>query len=169
MRSIHDFCTLAASGSVFIITDFSSCLHQSHHLIKDMRFFAFRTIENSHSKYWLPQGKTFGESDFPFAITYIVSFITCAFDLSTLCAFWIDDGIIKVDNFHDKNWEDVASCIRSFIATLFSALCLLVNQKCDFQPSIEKTWVGLWNTAESNFIKAAKLNIWIDCLRHSLC
>ena len=177
MRSIHDlrlvnryimaiaftlftafnFCTLVASGSVFIITDFSSCWHQLRHLIKDMRFFAFRTIENGHSKYWLPQGKTFGESDVPFAITHLVSFITCLFNLFTLCSFWIDDGIIKVGNIHDANWIEVASCIRSFTAELFSALCLLVNQKCDFQPSIEKPWVGLWNTAEGTFIQAAKL------------
>ena len=177
MRSIHDlrlvnryimaisftlftafnFCALAVAGSVFIITDFSSCWHQLRHLIKDMRFFAFRTIENGHPKYWLPTGKTFGESDVPFAITHLVSFITCLFNLFTLCSFWIDDGIIKVGNIHDSNWTEVASCIRSFTAELFSVLCLLINHKCDFQPSVEKPWVGLWNTAEGTFIKAAKL------------
>ena len=96
------------------------------------------TVENGHFKYWLPLGKTFGESDVPFAITHLVSFITSLFNLFTLCAFWIDDGIIQVGNINNENWVETASCIRSFTAFLFSALCLLVNQKCDFQPSIEK-------------------------------
>ena len=152
-----NFCNLAADGSAFIITDFSSCWHQLRHLIKDMRFFAFRTVENGHFKYWLPLGKTFGESDVPFAITHIVSFITSLFNLFTLCAFWIDDGIIQVGNINNENWVETASCIRSFTAFLFSALCLLVNQKCDFQPSIEKPWVGFWNSAEGTFIQARKL------------
>jgi len=152
-----NFCTLANEGSAFIITDFSSCWHQLRHLIKDMRFFAFRTVENGHFKYWLPLGKTFGESDVPFAITHLVGFITSLFNLFTLCAFWIDDGIIQVGNINDTNWIETASCIRSFTAFLFSALCLLVNQKCDFQPSVEKPWVGFWNTAEGTFIQARKL------------
>jgi len=179
MRSIHDlrlinryimkisfslftafnFCNLSAEGSVFIVTDFSKCWFQMRHLVQDMMYFAFRTIEQGHYKYWLPTGKTFGESDVPFAITHLVSYITALFSLFTLCAFWIDDGIIHVGNVNEGNWVQIASRIRVFAAFIFSALCLIVNDKCDFQPSIEKPWVGLWNTASKPYIKAEKIRV----------
>ena len=152
-----NFCNLAADGAVFIVTDFSKCWHQLKHLSKDMKYFVFRTVENGQVKYWLPLGKTFGESDVPFQITELISYVTALFSLFTLCSFWIDDGIIQVGNVNEENWKRLASRIRIFTAKIFSKLCLIVNDKCDFQPSIEKPWVGLWNAGRSTFLKAEKL------------
>ena len=152
-----NFCNLAMDGAVFIVTDFSKCWHQIKHLAQDMKYFVFRTVSEGNAQYWLPLGKTFGESDVPFAITELVSYLTALFNLFTLCSFWVDDGIIKVGNMRDKNWFNVASRIRIFAAKAFSKLCLIVNDKCDFQPSIEKPWVGLWNSGGSTFLKAEKI------------
>ena len=152
-----NFCLLAMDGAVFIVTDFSKCWHQIKHLAQDMKYFVFRTVSDGQAQYWLPLGKTFGESDVPFAITELVSYLTALFNLFTLCSFWVDDGIIKVGNIKDANWKKVASRIRCFSAKAFSKLCLIVNDKCDFQPSIEKPWVGLWNAGGSTFLKAEKI------------
>ena len=152
-----NYCNLAESGAVFIVTDFSKCWHQLKHLAKDMKYFVFRTVEGGQAKYWLPLGKTFGESDVPFQITELISYVTALFSLFTLCSFWIDDGIIQVGNVHAEGWKLLASRIRTFTAKVFCKLCLIVNDKCDFQPSIEKPWVGLWNSGRSTFLRAEKL------------
>ena len=163
-----NFCNLAETGAVFIVTDFSKCWHQLKHLAKDMKYFVFRTVEGGQAKYWLPLGKTFGESDVPFQITELISYVTALFSLFTLCSFWIDDGIIQVGNVHVAGWKLLASRIRTFTAKVFCKLCLIVNDKCDFQPSIEKPWVGLWNSGRSTFLRADKLEAFGNTLANIL-
>ena len=57
-------------------------------------YFCMKIIHNKKPMYFRPNGKTFGESDVPFAITVLVKYVTDVFNRFTICSFWIDDGII---------------------------------------------------------------------------
>ena len=102
-------------------------------------------------------GKTFGESDVPFAITVLVKFVTDVFNLFTICSFWIDDGIIVASNTNNKNWITEAETIRQFTVWMFSNLCLKMNERCDLKPTFEKPWVGCFNSANFVYTKAKKI------------
>ena len=116
-----------------------------------------KIIQNGSPKYFRPNGKTFGESDVPFAITILIKFVTDVFNLFTLCSFWIDDGIIVASNTSEANWVDQAETVRQFTAWIFSGLCLKLNEKCDLSPSYEKGWVGCFNSANFVYTKASKI------------
>ena len=152
-----NFCALCAAGTVFITTDFSKAWHQLRHLLCDSLFFCMKIIKNHTAQYFRPNGKTFGESDVPFAITVLVKYVTDVFNLFTICSFWIDDGIIAASNTNRPNWRTEASRTRSFTAWIFGKLCFKLNTKCDLSPQIEKDWVGCWNSAEFVYTKATKI------------
>ena len=128
-----------------------------------------KIIHNKKPMYFRPNGKTFGESDVPFAITVLVKYVTDVFNRFTICSFWIDDGIIVASNTNDKNWISEAETVRQFTVWMFSNLCLKMNEKCDLTPSFEKPWVGCFNSANFVYTKAAKIlklaNIFLEIIK----
>ena len=152
-----NFCELLVDGAVLITSDFSKCWHQLRMLPQDTLYYCIRIVKDGFVRYFRPTAKTFGQNHVPFAITKLVAVITNLINKFALCAFWIDDGIIRAGNTNDRNWRETVNKVRFFVAWLFTVLCFCTNEKSDFQAWFEKEWVGTFNGANGTFPTARKV------------